>query len=161
MGTFSKSLASLGGYMAAKNEVCEYVRHVSRPFIFCASITPSNVACARNSLEIIKREPERIKNLHDISNYMRAGLRAANIDIIAIDETPIIPIYTYEDNKTFLACKMLFDNGVYVNPVVSPATPVGQALIRTSYTATHTKEQIDIAIEKIAKVLKEVKNIEI
>ena len=92
---------------------------------------------------------------------MRAGLRAANIDIIAIDETPIIPIYTYEDNKTFLACKMLFDNGVYVNPVVSPATPVGQALIRTSYTATHTKEQIDIAIEKIAKVLKEVKDMEI
>ena len=161
MGTFSKSLASLGGYMAAKKEVCEFVRHSSRPCIFCASITPSNVACARKSLEIIKREPERIKNLHDISNYMRAGLRAANIDIIAIDETPIIPIYTYEDNKTFLACKMLFDNGVYVNPVVSPATPVGQALIRTSYTATHTKEQIDIAIEKIAKVLKEVKNMEI
>ena len=147
--------------MAAKKEVCEFVRHSSRPFIFCASITPSNVACARKSLEIIKREPERIKNLHDISNYMRAGLRAANIDIIAIDETPIIPIYTYEDNKTFLACKMLFDNGVYVNPVVSPATPVGQALIRTSYTATHTKEQIDIAIEKIAKVLNEVKNMEI
>ena len=154
MGTFSKSLASLGGYMAAKKEVCEYVRHVSRPFIFCASITPSNVACARKALEIIKREPERIKNLHDISNYMRAGLRAANIDIIAIDETPIIPIYTYEDNKTFMACKLLFDRGVYVNPVVSPATPVGQALIRTSYTATHTKEQMDKAIEKIVEVLK-------
>jgi 7-keto-8-aminopelargonate synthetase-like enzyme len=85
---------------------------------------------------------------------MRAGLRAANIDIIAIDETPIIPIYTYEDNKTFLACKMLFDNGVYVNPVVSPATPVGQALLRTSYTATHTEAQMDKAIDKIVEVLK-------
>lgn len=161
MGTFSKSLASLGGYMAAKKEVCEYVRHVSRPFIFCASITPSNVACARKALEIIKREPERIRNLHDISNYMRAGLRAANIDIIAIDETPIIPIYTYEDNKTFMACKLLFDRGVYVNPVVSPATPVGQALIRTSYTATHTKEQMDRAIGHISEVLKQVKEMDI
>ncbi len=161
MGTFSKSLASLGGYMAAKREVCEYVRHVSRPFIFCASITPSNVACARKALEIIKREPERIKNLHDISNYMRAGLRAANIDIIAIDETPIIPIYTYEDNKTFMACKLLFERGVYVNPVVSPATPVGQALIRTSYTATHTKEQMDRAIGHISEVLKQVKEMDI
>lgn len=161
MGTFSKSLASLGGYMAAKKEVCEYVRHVSRPFIFCASITPSNVACARKALEIIKREPERIKNLHDISNYMRDGLRKANIDIIAIDETPIIPIYTYEDNKTFMACKMLFERGVYVNPVVSPATPVGQALIRTSYTATHTKEQMDRAIYHISEVLKQVKDMDI
>ena len=161
MGTFSKSLASLGGYMAAKKEVCEYVRHVSRPFIFCASITPSNVACARKALEIIKREPERIKNLHDISNYMRDGLRKANIDIIAIDETPIIPIYTYEDNKTFMACKMLFERGVYVNPVVSPATPVGQALIRTSYTATHTKEQMDRAIYHISEVLKQVKELDI
>lgn len=154
MGTFSKSLASLGGYMAAKKEVCEYVRHSSRPFIFCASITPSNVACARKALEILKREPERVKALRDISNYMRAGLKANNVDIIAIDETPIIPIYTYEDEKAFIACRMLFDEGVYVNPVVSPATPVGQALLRTSYTATHTTNQMDRAIEKIVKTLK-------
>ncbi len=154
MGTFSKSLASLGGYMAAKKEVCEYVRHSSRPFIFCASITPSNVACARKALEILKREPERVKALRDISNYMRAGLKANNVDIIAIDETPIIPIYTYEDEKAFVACRMLFDEGVYVNPVVSPATPVGQALLRTSYTATHTTNQMDRAIEKIVKTLK-------
>lgn len=161
MGTFSKSLASLGGYMAAKKEVCDYVRHVSRPFIFCASITPSNVACARKALEILKREPERVKALRDISNYMRASLRENNVDIIAIDETPIIPIYTYEDAKTFLACKLLFERGVYVNPVVSPATPVGQALIRTSYTATHTKEQMDRAVERISEVLKIVKNMDI
>ncbi|MBQ3493081.1 MAG: aminotransferase class I/II-fold pyridoxal phosphate-dependent enzyme [Clostridia bacterium] len=152
MGTFSKSLASLGGYMAAKREVCEYVRHVSRPFIFCASITPSNVACARKALEIIKREPQRIKNLHHISNYMREGLKRNNISIIE-SQTPIIPIYTYEDEKAFIACKMLFDRGVYVNPVVSPATPAGQALLRTSYTATHTEEQMDKAIKEIAEVL--------
>lgn len=158
MGTFSKSLASLGGYMAAKKEVCEYVRHVSRPFIFCASITPANVACARKALEILKREPERVKALKDISNYMRNGLKANNVDIIAIDETPIIPIYTYEDEKAFMACRMLFDRGVYVNPVVSPATPVGQALLRTSYTATHTKEQMDRAIDKIVEVLNILKN---
>ena len=154
MGTFSKSLASLGGYMAASHEVCEYVRHVSRPFIFCASIPPANVACARKALEILKREPERVKALHDISCYMREGLKAHNVDLIAIDETPIIPIYVYEDEKAFLACKLLFERGVYVNPVVSPATPVGQALLRTSYTATHTKEQMDRAIEKIVEVLK-------
>lgn len=154
MGTFSKSLASLGGYMAASHQVCEYVRHTSRPFIFCASIPPSNVACARKALEILRREPQRVKALHDISCYMRKGLRANNVNIIEIDETPIIPIYTYEDEKAFTACKLLFDRGVYVNPVVSPATPVGQALLRTSYTATHTERQMDIAIEKIVEVLK-------
>ena len=153
MGTFSKSLASIGGYMAAKKEVCEYVRHVSRPFIFCASITPASVACARKALEILKREPERVKNLKEISSYMRAGLKANNVNIID-SQTPIIPIYTYEDEKAFLACKLLFERGVYVNPVVSPATPVGQALLRTSYTATHTHEQMDRAIEKIVEVLK-------
>lgn len=153
MGTFSKSLASIGGYMAASKEVCEYVRHVSRPFIFCASITPASVACARKALEILKREPERVKNLREISSYMRAGLKAKNVDIID-SQTPIIPIYTYEDEKAFLACKLLFERGVYVNPVVSPATPVGQALLRTSYTATHTREQMDKAIEKIVEVLK-------
>ena len=157
MGTFSKSLASIGGYMAAKKEVCEYVRHVSRPFIFCASIPPASVACARKALEILKREPQRVKALRDISNYMREGLKANNVNIIAIDQTPIIPIYVYEDEKAFTACKLLFDRGVYVNPVVSPATPVGQALLRTSYTATHTKAQMDKAIEKIVEVLKEIR----
>lgn len=157
MGTFSKSLASLGGYMAAKKEVCDYVRHVSRPFIFCASITPANVACARAALRILKREPERVKALRDISNYMRAGLKRENINIID-SQTPIIPIYTYQDEKAFIACKMLFDRGVYVNPVVSPATPVGQALLRTSYTATHTKEQMDRAIEQISQVINIINN---
>ena len=158
MGTFSKSLASLGGYMAAKKEVCEYVRHVSRPFIFCASITPANVACATAALRILKREPERVKNLKNISSYMREGLKREGINIIE-SQTPIIPIYTYSDARTFVACKKLFERGVYVNPVVSPATPVGMSLIRTSYTATHTEEQMDRALEQIKAVLQEVKDI--
>ena len=158
MGTFSKSLASLGGYMAAKKEVCEYVRHVSRPFIFCASITPANVACATAALRILKREPERVKNLKNISSYMREGLKREGINIIE-SQTPIIPIYTYSDARTFVACKKLFERGVYVNPVVSPATPVGMSLIRTSYTATHTEDQMDRALEQIKAVLQEVKDI--
>ncbi len=152
MGTFSKSLASLGGYMAAKKDVVEYVKHVSRPFIFSASITPASVACARESLRILSEQPERIRNLKAISDYMREGLRKAGIKFYET-ETPIIPIYTYEDEKAFLACKLLLERGVYVNPVISPATPVGQSLLRTSYTSTHTKEQIDYAISQIKEVL--------
>ncbi len=153
MGTFSKSLASLGGYMAAKKEVVDYVRHNSRPFIFSASITPASVACARKALEILKNEPQRVQALRDISDYMRAGLKAKGVKIIEIDSTPIIPIYTYDDEKSFKACKLLLERGVYVNPVVTPATPPGQSLLRTSYTATHTKEQMDKAIDAIVEVL--------
>ena len=152
MGTFSKSLASLGGYMAAKKEVVEYVKHASRPYIFSASITPASVACANAALDILKAEPERVKHLADISDYMRKGLKAEGIAIIE-SKTPIIPIYTYEDEKTFVACKLLLDRGVYVNPVISPATPVGQSLLRTSYTANHTEEILDEAIGKIKEVL--------
>lgn len=159
MGTFSKSLGSLGGYMASTAEVVEYVKHVSRPFIFSASITPGSVAAARAALAIIKREPERVQALADISNYMRKGLKDLGIDIME-STTPIIPIYTYYDEKTFVACKMLFERGVYVNPVISPATPVGQSLLRTSYMATHTKEQMDFAMREIKEVLDILKNYE-
>ncbi|MCK9471067.1 MAG: aminotransferase class I/II-fold pyridoxal phosphate-dependent enzyme [Bacilli bacterium] len=157
MGTFSKSLASLGGYMASTKEVIEYVKHTSRPFIFSASITPASVASARAALNIIKNEPERVQALNDISNYMRKGLVDMGIEIME-STTPIIPIYTYHDIPTFVACKMLLERGVYVNPVISPATPVGQSLLRTSYTATHTKEQMDYAMKQIKEVLDIVKN---
>ncbi len=161
MGTFSKSLASIGGYMAAKHEVCEYVRHTSRPFIFCASITPAAVACARKALEILKKEPERVSRLREISTYMRNGLKRENIDILDSGaETPIIPIFTYGNVRTFTACQKLFDRGVYVNPTVSPAVPVGKSIIRTSYMATHSKDQMDRALEQIKEVLKEVKDIQ-
>ena len=106
----------------------------------------------------MEREPQLVKRLAEICAYMRAGLKREGIDIID-SITPVIPIYTYTDIKTFTACKMLFDRGVYVNSVVSPATPVGQSLIRTSYMATHTEEQMDRALLKIKEVLNEVKSI--
>ena len=151
MGTFSKSLASLGGFMAGKAEVVDYVRHTSRPFIFAASPTPANTASALAALRIIKREPERVKNLQHIADYMREALRKRNIPI-RDSVAPIIPIETYDDYRTFLACKTLFDKGVYVNPVVSPAVAAGDAIIRTSYTATHTEEQMDEAADIIKEV---------
>ncbi len=152
MGTFSKSLASLGGYMASTKKVVEYVKHCSRPYIFSASITPCSVACARESLKILREQPNRVEQLREISNYMRNGLKNLGIKIID-SETPIIPIYVYKDENAFVACKLLLERGVYVNPVVSPATPVGYALLRTSYTATHTKEQMDYAMKQIKEVL--------
>lgn len=151
MGTFSKSLASLGGYMAASEDVIHYVKHNSRPFMFSASIPPSNAAAALAALEIIEQEPQRMKDLLRISDYMRKGLREINIPILE-SPTPIIPIMTYDTDRTFIATKMLFEEGVYVNPVIVPAVAPGQCLIRTSYTATHTEEQMDRALAAIGKV---------
>ena len=154
MGTFSKSLASIGGYMVASREVCNYVKHNSRPYVFCASITPASVECARTALKIIKREPERIKRLNDIANLARHRLKEKGVDI-RDSEAPIIPINTYDNETTFIACKKLFENGVYVNPVISPAVPIGQSIIRTSYMATLTDEQIERATDIIARVMGE------
>lgn len=152
MGTFSKSLASLGGYMASTKRVVDYVKHNSRPYIFSASITPCSVATARESLKILRENPGIVKSLQEVATYMRNGLKKLNVKIID-SQTPIIPIYVYDDEKAFMACKLLLERGVYVNPVVSPATPVGQALLRTSYTATHTHEQMDKAMKAIREVL--------
>ncbi len=153
MGTFSKSLASLGGYMAASKNVVEYVKHKSRPFIFCAAITPANAATALEALRILKKEPERPKALLDIAKYVREGLKAKGLNIMENSIAPIIPIYTYSMLRTIIACKILYERGVYVNPVLPPATPEGECLIRTSYTSTHTKNLMDEAIEIIADVL--------
>lgn len=152
MGTFSKSLASLGGYMAAKARVIDYVKHTSRPYIFSASITPASVQSARKALEILSNHPERVKALKEVGDYMRKKLDEAHVKYIP-SETPIISIYTYEDEKAFTACKLLLERGVYVNPVITPATPVGKALIRTSYSATHKHEELDEACAKIKEVL--------
>jgi 8-amino-7-oxononanoate synthase len=151
MGTFSKSLASLGGYMAASADVISYVKHTSRPFIFSASIPPSNVASALCALDILKKEPQRVRNLKDIADYMRGLLRERNIPLNET-ETPIIPIMTYDDTRTFILCRELLNEGVYVNPVISPAVPQGFSMIRTSYTATHTRELMDEAADIFAKV---------
>jgi 8-amino-7-oxononanoate synthase len=159
MGTFSKSLASLGGYVAGESDVVDYIRHNSRPYIFSAAIPPSNTAAAMAALRILKREPERVQALHDIAEYMRQGLKARGLKI-KDSKTPIIPIYTFMPLRTMFACNQLFENGVYVNPVLPPATPVGECLIRTSYTATHTKELMDIAIDKIVTVLKGLEGLE-
>jgi len=156
MCTFSKSLASLGGCMAASEDVIHYVKHVSRPFIFSASIPPANAAAALEAVKILEAEPERVKRLHDIANYMREGFRKLGIQIIE-STTPIIPVMTWENERTFSITKELLDEGVYVNPVVSPAVKPGNCLIRTSYTATHTKEQLDFALEKFEKVLSKYK----
>ena len=153
MGTFSKSLASLGGYMVADKKVVEYVKHKSRPFIFCAAITPANAATALEALRILKQESERPKALLDIAKYVREGLKAKGLNIIENSIAPIIPIYTYSMLRTIIACKLLYEKGVYVNPVLPPATPEGECLIRTSYTSTHTRELMDEAIEIIGEVL--------
>lgn len=154
VGTFSKSLASIGGFCVGDHKVIDFIRHTSRPFIFSASITPAAVAAAQKALDIIKREPERSHNLIKISSYMRKCIKDRGIKIHE-SETPIIPIYTYEPELTLLACKMLFEKGVYVNPVLPPATPPGECLIRTSYTATHTKDQMERAADIIKDVFVE------
>lgn len=152
MGTFSKSLASIGGYMAARADVAEFVRLNSRPFIFSASMTPAAVCCARAALAILRREPDRVHRLLGLSEFMRRRLRENGVPIIE-SLTPIIPIYTYENDKTFAACRLLLERGVYVNPVIAPAAPAGQCLLRTSYTATHTEELLEEAVQKIVEVL--------
>lgn len=154
MGTFSKSLASLGGYMVADEQIVEYVKHKSRPFIFSAAITPGNAMSALTALRIIKAEPERPKQLREIARYMRALLNSYQLPLGEDTDAPIIPIYTYGVNRTLVACKMLYEQGVYVNPVLPPAAPEGQCIIRTSYTATHTKKLMDEAALIIANVLK-------
>ncbi len=151
MGTFSKSLACLGGHMVADRKVAEFVRHKSRPFIFSASVTPASAAVALEALEILKSEPERIQRLKQNADYMREGFKALDIPI-GNSQTAIIPVMTYEDDRTFMLTKILLEEGVYVNPVVSPAVAPGQCLLRTSYSSTHTKEQLDFVLSKYKKV---------
>ena len=153
MGTFSKSLASLGGYMAASQEVADYVRHNSRPFIFSASITPASCAVALAALRKLCAQPQLVDQLSQISGYMRQKLLEAGVKI-RLSETPIIPIFTYDAITTLTINKELYEAGVYVNPVLPPATPEDQCLLRTSLMATHTPSLIDEAVWIIAQVLK-------
>lgn len=152
MGTFSKSLASLGGYMAASELVCDYVRHNSRPFIFSASIPPSNCAAALAALRLLEEHPELPQRLSALASHARAGLKARGLRIIE-SETPIIPIYTYEMEHTLVSAKRLYDAGVYVNPVLPPAAAPGECLLRVSCMATHTEALLDEAMDIIAEVL--------
>lgn len=152
MGTFSKSLASLGGYMAASEVICDYVRHNSRPFIFSASITPPCCASALAALRHLKAHPELPKRLISLAAYARAGYKAKGLQIRESD-TPIIPIFTWTIENTLIKSKELYEAGVYVNPVLPPATAPTECLLRTSYMATHTEALLDEAIEIVASVL--------
>ncbi len=152
MGTFSKSLASLGGYMASSREAVEYVRHVSRPFIFSASITPSSCAVALASLRYLRKHPERVDRLREISAYHRKCLRDRHVRIIE-SETPVVPIYTYEEENTLRKARELFDAGVYVNPVITPACAEHECLLRTSCMATLTESLVEEADDIIASII--------
>lgn len=155
MGTFSKSLASLGGYMVASASVCEYVRHNSRPFIFSASLTPASCATARAALKVIREHPEIVERLGDLAEYYRDGLAARGVPTVKAENKriPIIPIYTYDAERTLLISKKLFEEGVYVNPVLPPATAPTECLLRTSLMATHTESVLDEAMDIIARVV--------
>jgi 8-amino-7-oxononanoate synthase len=155
MGTFSKSLASLGGFIASDKDTIDYLKHRARSLMFSASMTPGSVASVIAALDIIESEPERIQKLWDNTNYAMKLLLEEGFDL-GPTESPILPIYVRDNDKTFAVTKHLQASGVFVNPVVSPAVPSDSSLLRFSLMATHTFDQIDEAIEKIAKAFKEV-----
>ena len=154
MGTFSKSFASIGGYLAGDDEVIHYVKHHARSLIFSASIPGPNAAAALAALNIMRREPERIERVNQIGQTMRQEFKKLGFDIGG-SETPIIPIIIGDDLLTLKTWKQLFDNGVFVNPILCPATPPGKQLLRTSYMSTHTDEQLDQVLTIFEKVGKE------
>lgn len=153
MGTFSKSFASLGGFIATDKEITNFLRHHSRSYIFTASITPASTAAALKAIDIMIDEPWRQEHLWEITNYALEGFRNMGCEIGATS-TPIIPLFIRDDYKTYHVVKDLFDEGIFVNPVVSPAVAPEDTLIRFSLMATHTKEQVTYALEKIQKVFR-------
>jgi 8-amino-7-oxononanoate synthase len=155
MSTFSKSFASLGGFIAGEEYVVHYVKHNARALIFSASIPPANAAAALAALAVMREEPERIARLTQIAEYMRKEYRLLGFDI-GRSQTPVIPIKIGDDQKTLLTWRLLFDAGVFVNPVLSPAVPAGGQLLRTSYMATHTDDQLCRVLEVFSKVGKQV-----
>ena len=154
MGTFSKSFASIGGYLAGTENVIHYIKHHARSLIFSASIPGPNAAAVLAALKIMKREPERIERVNQIADMMRKEYKALGFDI-GNSETPVIPIIIGDDTLTFKTWRLLLDNGVFVNPIISPATPPGRQLLRTSYMATHTDEQLDQVLSIFEKVGKQ------
>ncbi|OHB74498.1 MAG: 8-amino-7-oxononanoate synthase [Planctomycetes bacterium RBG_16_59_8] len=151
MGTFSKSFASLGGFVVGEREVTDYIKHHARSLIFSASIPPSNAAAVIAVLEVMEKEPERRKKLWANARKMMKGFRSLGFDI-GKTETPVIPIIIGDDEKTFMFWKLLFEAGVFVNPIISPAVPPDQSLLRTSYMATHTDAQLDRVLETFKKI---------
>lgn len=146
MSTFSKSFASLGGFIAGDEDVVHYIKHHARSLIFSASIPPANAAAALAALEIMEQEPERVQRVIHIGKKMKKSFEEMGYNT-GNSQTPIIPIIIGDDQKTFFFWKALFEAGVFVNPVISPAVPPGMQLLRTSYMATHTDEQLDQVLE--------------
>ena len=153
MGTFSKSFASLGGFIATDKEITNFLRHHSRSYIFTASITPASTAAALKAIDLMIEEPERREHLWELTNYALEGFRNMGCEI-GNTSTPIIPLYVRDNFKTFAITRDLLDEGIFVNPVVSPAVAPHDTLIRFSLMATHTKEQVTTALEKIQKVFR-------
>jgi 8-amino-7-oxononanoate synthase len=154
MGTFSKSLASIGGFIAADSKVINWLRHSARSYIFSASCTPAATASALEALHIIQNEPERLKALWDVTNYALAKFREAGFEI-GDTESPIIPLYVRDSEKTFRATARAFEEGVFINPVIPPACAPQDTLVRFALMANHTKEQVDLAVERLSKVFRE------
>lgn len=151
MSTFSKSFASLGGFVAGDEGVIHYIKHYARSLIFSASIPPANAAAALAALEVMRTEPERVARVIQVGEKMRQGFQALGFNT-GHSCTPIVPIIIGDDQKTFFTWKLLFENGVFVNPVISPAVSPGHQLLRTSYMATHTDDQLDCVLEIFEKV---------
>jgi 8-amino-7-oxononanoate synthase len=151
MSTFSKSFASLGGFVAGDENVIHYIKHHARSLIFSASIPPSNTAAALAALHVMHEEPERIERVNKNGEKMRRGFNALGFNT-GLSVTPIVPIIIGDDERTFLTWKLLFENGVFVNPIISPAVAQGHQMLRTSYMATHTDDQLDRTLEVFAKI---------
>jgi 8-amino-7-oxononanoate synthase len=151
MGTFSKSFASLGGFIAGSEAVIHYIQHHARSLMFSASMPPGNVAAVSAALDVMIEEPERIRRVNQIGDYMRQEFQKLGFDT-GPSQTPIIPIIIGDQNATFLTWRLLFEEGVYTNPVISPAVPADQSLLRTSYMATHTDDQLAFVLEKFEKI---------
>ncbi len=151
MGTFSKSLATVGGFVAGDHVVIDHVKHHARSQIFSAAPPPASMAAALKAIEIVEREPERRKRLWENTRYMKQELRGMGYDI-GHSDSPVIPLVIGDELRAFGMCKRLHDEGVFVNPVVSPAVPPGRAMIRTSYMATHTRRHLARALEAFRKV---------
>ncbi|GAB4492767.1 MAG: pyridoxal phosphate-dependent aminotransferase family protein [Anaerolineales bacterium] len=151
MSTFSKSFASLGGFVAGDSDVIHYIKHHARALIFSASIPASNAAAVLAALEVMREEPERVQRVNQIAERVRNELRRMGFNI-GNSQTPVVPIIIGDDMRTLFTWKALFDAGLFVNPVLSPAVPEGSQLLRTSYMATHTDEQIDRALEMFERV---------
>ena len=154
MGTFSKSLASIGGFIAADKSVINWLRHTVRTYIFSASCTPAATAAAREALHIIQQEPERLEALWNVTNYALKRFREEGFEI-GDTESPIIPLYVRDTDKTFMAVAKAFNEGVFINPVIPPACAPQDTLVRYALMANHTREQVDESVVKLKKVFKE------